>query len=67
MAISEFESASDGIQQLGQKLDTALRGLGDVENFLDILSVCSCAFMYHSIYNDFAFMCACKHLDALRV
>ena len=38
-AIIEFESASDAIQLLGSKLDTALRGLGDVENFLESLSV----------------------------
>ena len=38
-AITEFESASDAIQVLGSKLDTALRGLGDVENFLEYLSV----------------------------
>jgi hypothetical protein len=38
-AISEFESAADSIQSLGHNLDTALRGLGDVENFLKILSV----------------------------
>lgn len=38
-AINEFESESDSIQYLGHNLNTALRGLGDVDNFLEILSV----------------------------
>lgn len=38
-AITEFEATSDSVQWVGHNLDTALRGLGDVENFLEILSV----------------------------